>query len=145
MEPRLKSRIVNVDLLHSHSGVFAKIDHARQSLWKAHQGVTSVARVVVLGAGFAGHTAALYLGQRLGKEHEVTVVNRHDFFGFVPSWVWVGIGHMAPEKTTFKLKPVYDRMHVNLVVGKATEVHPDAGEQYVLVSTADGAHAARRL
>jgi sulfide:quinone oxidoreductase len=98
-----------------------------------------MARVVILGAGFAGHTAALYLGQRIGREHQVTVVNRHDFFGFVPSWVWVGIGHMAPEKTTFKLKPVYDRMHVNLVVGKATEVHPDPDEQYVLVAAAEGA------
>ncbi len=31
-----------------------------------------LARVAILGAGFAGHTAALYLGSRLGKGHEVT-------------------------------------------------------------------------
>jgi len=98
-----------------------------------------VARVVILGAGFAGHTAALYLGARIGKEHQITVVNRNEYFGFVPSWVWVGIGRMAPEKTTFELKPVYDRMHVELVVGKAIEVHPDAGDQYVVVATDDGA------
>lgn len=98
-----------------------------------------MARVVILGAGFAGHTAALYLGDRIGKKHQVTVVSRRDFFGFVPSWVWVGIGRMAPEKTTFRLKPVYDRMHVDLVVGRATEIHPDAGEQYVLVEDGDGA------
>jgi sulfide:quinone oxidoreductase len=98
-----------------------------------------MARVVILGAGFAGHTAALYLGDRIGKEHQVTVVNRNDFFGFVPSWVWVGIGRMAPEKTTFKLKSVYERMHVDFVVGRATEVHPDADDQYVLVETDDGA------
>lgn len=98
-----------------------------------------MAKIIVLGAGFAGHTAALYLGSRLGREHTVTVVNRYDYFGFVPSWVWVGVGHMAPEKTTFNLQPVYDRMNVKFVVGKATEVHPDAGEQYVVVEKADGA------
>jgi len=97
-----------------------------------------MAKVVILGAGFAGHTAALYLGSRLGKDHEVTVVNRYDYFGFVPSWVWVGVGHMAPEKTTFKLKPVYDRMHVRLVVGKAIEIHPDVGDQYVIAEKEGG-------
>lgn len=37
-----------------------------------------MARVVVVGAGFAGHTAALYLRAQLGKQHEITVVNRYD-------------------------------------------------------------------
>lgn len=97
-----------------------------------------MAKIVVVGAGFAGHTAALYLGNRLGKQHQVTVVNRYDYFGFVPSWVWVGVGHMAPEKTTFKLKPVYDRMHVNFVAGKATEIHPDTGDQYIVVEKENG-------
>ncbi|WP_216361460.1 tryptophan 7-halogenase [Candidatus Chloroploca asiatica] len=35
-----------------------------------------MARVVIIGAGFAGHTAALYLGAQLGKRHTITVVNR---------------------------------------------------------------------
>lgn len=94
-----------------------------------------MARVVIVGAGFAGHTAALYLGARLGKQHSVTVVNRYDYFGFVPSWVWVGVGHMRPEQTTIPLKPVYDRMHVGFVQGRVTEVHPD--ERYVLVERHD--------
>ncbi|NCC33870.1 MAG: NAD(P)/FAD-dependent oxidoreductase, partial [Chloroflexia bacterium] len=91
-----------------------------------------MARVVIIGAGFAGHTAALYLGAQLGKRHTITVVNRYDYFGFVPSWVWVGVGHMRPEQTTIPLKPVYDRMHVNFVQGRVTEVHPD--ERYVTVA-----------
>lgn len=37
-----------------------------------------MAKIVVLGAGFAGHTAALYLGNKLGKKHEVTVINKYD-------------------------------------------------------------------
>jgi sulfide:quinone oxidoreductase len=94
-----------------------------------------MARVVIIGAGFAGHTAALYLGAKLGKQHSITVVNRYDYFGFVPSWVWVGVGHMRPEQTTIPLKSVYDRMHVGLIQGSVTTVHPD--ERYVLVERRD--------
>jgi len=32
-------------------------------------------KIVVVGAGFAGYTSALYLGDKLGKKHEITVVN----------------------------------------------------------------------
>ncbi len=93
-----------------------------------------MAKIVIIGAGFAGHTAALYIGTKLGRTHEVTVINRYDYFGFVPSWVWVGVGRMAPEKTTIPLKPVYDRIHTRFIHGTATEVHPD--DQFVLVHPA---------
>ena len=84
-----------------------------------------MAKVVIIGAGFAGHTAALYLGDALGREHDITVVNRQDYFSYIPSWVWVGIGHMKPEKTIFPLEPVYSKLNIKLVHGKATEIHAD--------------------
>jgi len=59
-----------------------------------------MAKITIIGAGFAGHTAALYVGKALEKKHEVTMINKYDFFAFVPSWVWVGVGHMEPEKWT---------------------------------------------
>jgi sulfide:quinone oxidoreductase len=89
-----------------------------------------MAKVVIIGAGFAGHTAALYLGDELGKNHEITVINRQDYFSYIPSWVWVGIGHMKPEKTIFPLEPVYSKLNIKLVHGKATEIHAD--EQFVI-------------
>jgi sulfide:quinone oxidoreductase len=91
-----------------------------------------MAKVVVIGSGFAGHTAAMYLGSRIGKSHEITVISNNDHFSYLPSWVWVGVGHMKPEKTVFPLKPVYDRLHVNYVHASAKEVHPDDGDQYVI-------------
>lgn len=94
-----------------------------------------MSKIVIIGAGFAGHTAALYLGDALGKNHDITVINRYEHFYYVPSWVWVGIGRMSVEKTRFPLKPVYDKMRVNFLLGKATEVHPD--EQYVVAEAAD--------
>ena len=35
-----------------------------------------MARTVILGAGIAGHTAALHLRRLLGKEHEVVMLHR---------------------------------------------------------------------
>lgn len=89
-----------------------------------------MAKIIIIGAGFAGHTAALYLGNELGKEHDITVVNRQDYFAYIPSWVWVGIGHMAPEKTIFPLESVYSKFNIKLLHGKATEIHPD--QQFVI-------------
>ena len=100
-----------------------------------------MATIVVIGAGFAGHTAALYLGDELGKSHEITVINKYDYFGYVPSWVWVGVGTMKPEKTVFDLEPVYRKKHINFVHGAATEVHPD--EQFVLAETTPGGELTR--
>jgi len=90
-----------------------------------------MAKIVIIGAGFAGHTAALYLGDALGKDHDITIINRQDYFTYIPSWVWVGIGHMKPEKTIFPLEPVYSKFNINLVHGKAIEIHAD--DQFVIV------------
>ncbi len=97
-----------------------------------------MARIVVVGAGFAGHTAALYLGHHLGKRHEVIMVNKYDYFGFVPSWVWVGTGRMDPQKTIIPLQPVYDRMHVRFVHAALTAIHPEPEEQFIVVEKVNG-------
>ncbi len=89
-----------------------------------------MAKICIIGAGFAGHTAALYLGDKLGRNHEVTVINRSKQFVYIPSLVWVGIDRMDVEKTQFDLETVYNKFNVKFIAGKATEVHPDS--QYVV-------------
>jgi sulfide:quinone oxidoreductase len=84
-----------------------------------------MAKVLVIGAGFAGHTAALYLGDALGRHHEITVMNRAERFVFIPSLVWVGVGRMDPAHTEFPLGPVYAKKHVRFLHAECTEVHPD--------------------
>ena len=93
-----------------------------------------MARICVIGAGFAGHTAALYLGDQLGRDHSVTVINRSRDFVYIPSLVWVGIDRMDIGKTQFDLEKVYRRMNVDFIVGQATEIHAD--KQHVMVSPA---------
>lgn len=95
-----------------------------------------MAKVVIIGAGFGGHTAAIYLGNNLGRDHEITMVNKYEYFLYVPSLIWVGIGRMDPEKVRVPLKKIYDRINVRFVHGTATEVHPD--ERYVLARKVDG-------
>jgi sulfide:quinone oxidoreductase len=98
-----------------------------------------MAKVAIIGAGFAGQTAALYLGDALGSEHEITVINRLRTFSYVPSWVWVGIGRMPVEKTMFPLEPVYRKSGVRFVHGRATQVRVD--ERTVVVEREGGGEA----
>lgn len=82
-------------------------------------------RVVILGAGVSGHTAALLLRRKLPKEHEVVVVTPNRQWNWIPSNIWVGVGVMAPEAVTFELKPIYDRQGITYVQAKATALHPE--------------------
>ncbi|MDM8528438.1 FAD-dependent oxidoreductase [Anaerolineales bacterium HSG24] len=92
-------------------------------------------KVAIIGAGFSGHTAAMYIGSALGKDHDITVINMSDRFLYVPSLVWAGVGHFDVEKTRFSLKKVYKKFRVNFIHGKATEIYPD--EQYVIAERRD--------
>lgn len=60
-----------------------------------------MAKIVVIGAGFAGHTAAMYPGSSLGRQHEITMINMPDRFLYVPSLIWVGVGRTDPDKPAF--------------------------------------------
>lgn len=95
-----------------------------------------MARVVIIGAGFSGQTAALYLRKKLGREHEVTVISPWPRFTYIPSLVWVGVDRMKPEDTMFELAPVFKKKGINFIQAWAREIHPD--EQYVLTETNEG-------
>jgi len=86
-----------------------------------------MARVVVLGAGIAGHTAALLLRRKLPGEHEVLVVSPKSHYNWIPSNIWVGVGLMQPEKETFPLQPIYERAGIEFVHAAAREIHPEGG------------------
>ncbi len=99
-----------------------------------------MAKVVIVGAGFAGHYAALILQDALkGKgNHEITVISRVPKFTYIPSLVWVGVGQMRAEETQFDLQPVYDKLGINYIHGTVVEVHPDPEDQYVVVNLPNG-------
>jgi len=83
-----------------------------------------MARVVVLGAGVAGHTAALHLRRLLNREHTVTVVSPNSQWNWIPSNIWVGVGRMSREDVVFPLAPVYKRKRIEFHQARAVAIRP---------------------
>jgi sulfide:quinone oxidoreductase len=88
-----------------------------------------MARVVVLGAGIAGHTAALLLRKQLPREHQVTVVSPKPTYNWIPSNIWVGVGMLPPEDVVFELAPVYRRQGIEFRRARAVELWPEGGAE----------------
>ncbi len=85
----------------------------------------SLARVVVLGAGVSGHTAALYLRKRLPRAHEVVVVSPNSQYNWIPSNIWVGVGKMKTDDVVFPLAPIYKKKGITFVQAKAFALWPE--------------------
>lgn len=83
-----------------------------------------MADVVVLGAGVAGHTAALHLSRLLPKGHTITVVSPNSQWNWIPSNIWVGVGKMTTKDVVFPLAPVYAKKGIQFVQAKAVAIHP---------------------
>jgi len=84
-----------------------------------------MAKVVVLGSGIAGHTAAALLRKWLGKNDEVTVVSPASCYNWIPSNIWVGVGLLRPGQVKFPLAPVYRRIGITFKQAKAVALHPE--------------------
>lgn len=84
-----------------------------------------MARVVVLGGGVAGHTAATFAADWLGKDHEVVVVTPNSKWNWIPSNIWVGVGQMSKEEVTFELAPVYAKAGITYKQAKAVSLNPE--------------------
>jgi sulfide:quinone oxidoreductase len=84
-----------------------------------------MARVVILGAGIAGHTAALHLRRWLPRAHEVVVISPNADWNWIPSNIWVGVGRMEPARVLIPLKPIYDRKGIVFHQGFATAIRPE--------------------
>ena len=82
-------------------------------------------RVVVLGAGVSGHTTASFLKKKLGKKHDVIVVSPSQYYQWVPSNIWVGVGKMTIDQVRFKLGKVYNRWGIDFKQAKATTIYPE--------------------
>ncbi|MBK8804380.1 MAG: NAD(P)/FAD-dependent oxidoreductase [Fibrobacteres bacterium] len=85
-------------------------------------------RVIVLGAGVAGHTASMLLKKMLGRKHEVVVVSPAANYQWIPSNIWVGVGRMKPEQVIFSLEPVYRRQGIEFHQAAARILHPEGTE-----------------
>jgi len=84
-----------------------------------------MARLVILGAGIAGHQAALHAKRLLGPGHDVVVVSPRNNWNWIPSNIWVGVGKMKVSQVVFDLEPIYRRQRIEFHQAKAVSIHPE--------------------
>ncbi|MEA3491819.1 MAG: FAD-dependent oxidoreductase [Campylobacterota bacterium] len=96
-----------------------------------------MARLVVMGGGVSGHTAATFARDMLGKDHEVVVVTPNSMWNWIPSNIWVGVGGMGRDDVVFPLAPVYEKAGIDYRQAKATAIHPegktDSDTPYIVI------------
>src|ERR1035441_7877509 len=85
-----------------------------------------MSRVVILGAGISGHTAAAFARKWLGKNDTVTVVSPGETYNWIPSNILVGVGRggRGPDGTgpgdlpaRARLRAPRDRVQAGLGLG----------------------------
>ncbi len=84
-----------------------------------------MAKILVLGAGIAGHTAVTLLKKKLKKRHEIIVMTPNSNWNWIPSNIWVGVGVMEKQDVVFPLAPIYQRMGIDYVQALATKIFPE--------------------
>jgi len=84
-----------------------------------------MARLVVMGGGVSGHTAATFAKKWLGDEHEVVVVTPNSQWNWIPSNIWVGVGQMTKKDVVFPLAPVYAKAGIDYRQALAVSIHPE--------------------
>ena len=97
-----------------------------------------MAHVVILGAGTGGMPAAYEMKHALGAAHEVTLINANDYFQFVPSNPWLGVGWSKREDITFPIRPYVERRGIKFIAQTAEKI--DAEAQTITLGDGSSVH-----
>lgn len=85
-----------------------------------------MAKIVIIGAGISGHTAASHFRRKLSaKKHEIVMISPNSKYQWVPSNVWVGVGRMTPKQMSFPLAPIYKKLKVDFKQAKVEAFYPE--------------------
>lgn len=87
-----------------------------------------MSRVVVLGAGISGHTAASFLRNWAGKNDEIVVISPQPDYNWIPSNIWVGVGLLRKQQVTIPLAPIYERHGIEFKQARAIALFPEGDE-----------------
>jgi sulfide:quinone oxidoreductase len=87
-----------------------------------------MAKVLILGAGISGHTAAMHAKRMLGKNNEVIMVTPNSNWNWIPSNIWVGVGKMKKENVIFKLAPLYKKKGITFHQALAKSIYPEGDD-----------------
>jgi len=81
-----------------------------------------MAHIAILGAGTGGMPAAYELRAALGAAHRITVVNAVDYFQFVPSNPWLGVGWRKRSAITFPIAAPLKRRGIDFIAQPVTRI-----------------------
>lgn len=85
-----------------------------------------MAKVVILGAGIGGISCAYALRSALGGKHKITVIHPVDYFQFVPSNVWAGVGKRTRQEITVPLEAYLKKYQIDFFPCAAEHIKPDS-------------------
>jgi len=94
----------------------------------------SVMKILILGGGIGGHVTANLLSKRLGKKHEIVLVDRETQYEFSPSFLWVTMGWREPHQIRRNLS-LLEKKGVKYVDGEVLKIDP--AERTVKTSAGD--------
>ena len=90
-------------------------------------------KVLILGGGFAGVEAAIFLAKQ--EDFEVTLVSNRDYFYIYPTSIWIPTGETTKEDISIPLDKIAKKHGFKLIVGSVTKV--EAGLKRVTLESGD--------
>lgn len=85
-----------------------------------------MAKVLILGGGFAGVVAAERLAEQLGDEHQITLVSRSRQFVFYPALVRLAFGKSEVADVSFDLRQTLLNRRINFIEAEVARIDPSA-------------------
>ena len=86
-----------------------------------------MARILIAGGGFGGLITAEILSERLGNEHQITLVAPNRMFTFYPKLVQVAFGALSPDEIRFDLESRLRELKVHFIQGKVVSIDAYSG------------------
>jgi len=84
-----------------------------------------MAKVLIVGGGFAGIVAAESLAKKLGSDDEITLVSRSHKFLFYPALVRLAFGKCEPADIEFDAREALLDRRIRFVEGEVARINPD--------------------
>ena len=97
-----------------------------------------MAKVLILGGGFAGVVAAERLAKELGDEHQITLVSRSRWFVFYPALVRLAFGKCQREDVSFDLRHTMLSQRVNFIEAEVARIDRHARKVIIAHGEVEG-------
>ena len=81
-----------------------------------------MARILIAGGGFGGLVTAELLSEKLGNEHQISLVAPNRMFTFYPQLVQVAFGALSPDEIRFDLEGRLRELNVHFIQGKVVDI-----------------------